>query len=260
MKKTEFEKEISRMFQDSRMAVDEEKKRQTFCLLAGVIAEQKLVPRMSFPERIRTQLYFVEWRILLAQLLCMLLSAAVYVRADLPWIQAAPYLPAGIASVFSGMLLVLACNREEASGIAELAASCYFNHRQLAALHMVLCGGVQLACLAVPAVLLGKRMQVGAAAMGLYLTVPYLLTGCVEFAVLLTGFGRKSNFTLLAAGCVMAVITGSAATQPELYEPAALGTWIAVFAAVLAVYAAELAAVLERAKFVRMQAAAWEQN
>ena len=52
----------------------------------------------------------------------------------------------------------------------------------------------------------------------------------------------------------------SAATQPELYEPAALGTWIAVFAAVLAVYAAELAAVLERAKFVRMQAAAWEQN
>ena len=125
MKKTEFEKEISRMFQDSRVAVDEEKKRQTFCLLAGVIAEQKLVPRMSFPERIRTQLYFVEWRILLAQLLCMLLSAAVYVRADLPWIQAAPYLPAGIASVLSGMLLVLACNREEASGIA---AACGASH------------------------------------------------------------------------------------------------------------------------------------
>lgn len=254
------EKELRRLFaQDAaREYVSAERKRQAVRLLLeandayGAESGSESGDRTlaSHLGRLSMQLKYMDKRLYVLQ--CTVLAAAVIIGAGIygtnisSTFSEAAYVYATFSSVAFGTIAVIACNIGDRRGLAELAGSCYFNHRQVCVLRMALSGAVSLvsmgSLLCVAHVCLGSPLW----QMGIYMLVPYLVTGCVLFAML--GIERlgRSQYVLWAGGLVMAVVFGVVASVRGTYEKAALGTWILVMVLSAMVLALEMAVLFRK--------------
>lgn len=242
------EKELYKLFEQDclHMEIDQKKKEQSLLLLDQAIDHKKIVPMASSYEIIKKQLQFLDHKILILQGMCLLLLLPLCGFLRNTGNEEFSYiLMTSSAPVFS-MLMVLGCRREEAYGIAELTGSCFFHYRQICALRMILYGTTNLFLMTGLSIVLHTNMQRSVLEAGIYFLVPFLMTGCVQFTILLTGLGRRNNYSLIAAGLFMTAGWTGAASFPGIYEPAALAVWTAVLFFCIVCYGIETAAVLKQ--------------
>lgn len=242
------ETQMKNLFQRDEIQIDQVRKTQTLTQLSQAVSRKRQIPRVTKWELLRSQLKFMEKGILLCQVCCLLLVIALCKYWDGQQTETELYLLTTVASALFSVFMGLACNREEVTGIAELAGSCFFNNRQLCALRMVLYGGCDLVFLAVLMVLLYGNVDKSLFAVGVYLLVPFLVTGCLQFGVLLTKIGRRSNYALLAVGADSVLICGSVVSFPEFYEQAAMGIWVIALLISGGIYGMEIIAILHQMK------------
>ena len=114
-------------------------------------------------------------------------------------------------------------------GITELADTCYFNVRQLAALEMLVLGTVNLMVLAGAACYAGIRWKMWVIRAGLYMGVPFLFTVSICLGCLMMESGRRKRYPLVAAGIASAVLTWILTILPGLYLLSAAAVWCAGF-------------------------------
>ena len=140
----------------------------------------------------------------------------------------------------------MGCRREEVHGLAELTGSCFFNYRQMYILRMLVYGLTDLFFVGGIAFFLSRTAKRSALETGVYFLVPFLMTGCVQFTLLLFGFGRKNHYGLIASGLLMTAGWSGAASHPGIYEPAALTVWITALILCIFSYGIEAAATLRQ--------------
>lgn len=242
------EKEIHELFAgDSlHLDIDREKKERSLSLLNQAIDQKQIVPFASPKEVLKNQLPFLDRKLLLLQNLCFVLLLLIFRSlrdaAGEPFL----YIPMTVSAPVFSLFMTAGCRREETCRIAELTGSCFFNYRQICILRMTLYGILNLLFLSILALFLRTNLQKSAVEAGIYFLVPFLMTGCVQFAILLTKAGRSSHYGLTAGGLFMTAGWAGAASVPGIYEPAALTAWTAVLLVCAVSYGIEAAAVLKQ--------------
>ena len=235
--------------QDSlQIPVDKKKKEQSLLLLHQEIEHKKIIPLSSKREIIRAQMRFLDYKVIAIQGICLLLLLSVYWFFHNTMQERIIYIPITASAPIFSMFMMIGCNREETFGIAELAGSCFFNHRQICALRMILYGIINLLFMTVLSLALSGNVQKNAVEIGIYFLVPFLMTGCVQFMVLLMGLGKKNNYGLIAIGLFMTVLWVEVSTFSEVYEQTALGIWVFILLLCIAGYSFEAAMMLEKMK------------
>lgn len=157
------------------------------------------------------------------------------------------YAWAAFSSVAFSTAASVACGIGDRYHIAELAGSCFFDHRQICVLRMTFSGAGGLISLG--ALILAVCRHAGNPPLwrtGVYLLVPYIVTGCFEFALLGVGGLGRSPYVLWAGGLVMAVVSGIVSSVRGVYEAAATGIWIMVLLSSAAAWALELAVLFRK--------------
>ncbi|MCM1155252.1 MAG: hypothetical protein NC314_00135 [Roseburia sp.] len=133
-----------------------------------------------------------------------------------------------VSMVLSGVLGVVSVaeiGRIFYPGLAELSESCYFNVRQIVALHMSLAGIVDLTVLGVGIFIVGAGWKMNLMQIGLYVLVPFVFAQVCCLGVLLSEAGRKNFYLLIMVGIFLAVFYMILASVPGLYRISALGVW-----------------------------------
>lgn len=250
--KSKQNKELKAFFrQDStRLPIDQDRKKQSLLQLDQVIHEKKIVPLASRKEILKAQLQFMDYQLIALQGASLLILLLVYwnIRRTMhdtadTSLLCAPLLTS--APIFS-MFMITACRREEVYGIAELAGSCYFNHRQTCALRMVLYGMLNLLIMTGISLFLRNAVQRSAVEICIYFLVPFLVTGCVQLTVLITGFGRRNHYNMIAVGLIMTILWTRAASFPAIYEPSARMIWTGALLCSAICYGTEIVIFLKR--------------
>lgn len=182
----------------------------------------------------------------LLQSLCFLLLLLLFWSLGRTENKEFLYIPMTASAPVFSMLMIAGCRREETYNIAELTGSCFFNYRQLCVLRMILYGMVNLSFMTVLSFFLCAGIQRSVLEAGIYFLVPFLMTGCVQFAILLTGTGRRNHYSLIAGCLFMTAGWTGAASFPEIYEPAALTVWMILLFLCMISYGIETAAILRQ--------------
>lgn len=155
-----------------------------------------------------------------------------------------------VCAIFSTVLFstisAIACNIGDKYGIAELAGSCFFNHRQVCVLRMALSGAAGFVYMAILLCVVQPYMRKPVWQTGLYMLVPYFVTGCVQFALIGIESFRSNSYVLWAGGLIMGAVFGFISSFKEIYEESALCVWGLALVLSAALMAAELAVVLHR--------------
>lgn len=241
-------KELYELFyEDSlRMKIDQQRKEQSLFLLNQAVDQKKIIPLASPDEILKKQLRFLDPAILLLQSLCFLLLLLLFWSLGRTENKEFLYIPMTASAPVFSMLMIAGCRREETYNIAELTGSCFFNYRQLCVLRMILYGMVNLSFMTVLSFFLCAGIQRSVLEAGIYFLVPFLMTGCVQFAILLTGTGRRNHYSLIAGCLFMTAGWTGAASFPEIYEPAALTVWMILLFLCMISYGIETAAILRQ--------------
>lgn len=241
------EKELHELFRrdSSRIPIDQERKARSLFLLNRAIEGKKTVPLASGAEIIRGQMRFLDYRLTAVQGMGCLLLFLFYRSLHGTLKGGMLYLPVTASAPVFGMLMMMACSRGEAQGMAELAGSCFFNYRQVCALRLVFHGIANLLALTGLSVVLCGYLERSAVETGIYFLVPFLMTGCVQFAILLSGFGQKS-YAQAAGGLTMTAVWAGMSSFPRIYGQAALTVWFMALAVCIAGFGTETAVVLKR--------------
>ncbi len=241
-------KELYELFyEDSlRMKIDQQRKEQSLFLLNQAVDQKKIIPLASPDEILKKQLRFLDPAILLLQSLCFLLLLLLFWSLGRTENKEFLYISMTASAPVFSMLMIAGCRREETYNIAELTGSCFFNYRQLCVLRMILYGMVNLSFMTVLSFFLCAGIQRSVLEAGIYFLVPFLMTGCVQFAILLTGTGRRNHYSLIAGCLFMTAGWTGAASFPEIYEPAALTVWMILLFLCMISYGIETAAILRQ--------------
>lgn len=229
-----------------RLPIDPKKKEQAFLFLHQEIERKKIVPFASNREIITAQMQFLDYKIMTMQILCFMVLLFLYWFFRNTMSNHIIYIPMTASAPLFSMFMMIDCNREETLGMAELAGSCFFNHRQVCALRMILYGVGDLFFMTGISLLICNNVQRSAVEIAIYFLIPFLMTGCVQFMILLMGLGRKNNYGLIAAGLFMTVLWMEASTFSEIYEQAALKIWVLILLLCAAAYGIEAAAMLKQ--------------
>ncbi len=126
-----------------------------------------------------------------------------------------------------GIMSVVGIGRIFGTGIAELSESCYFNVRQIVALHMLLSGIINLTVLSIGIVFVGMQWQISLLRLGLYILVPFVTAQSCCLRVLFTEAGRKNSYLLITTGIFLVMFYLIIGSMPELYMAAAYAVWTA---------------------------------
>lgn len=156
------------------------------------------------------------------------------------------YVNAIISSVIFSTIAIIACNIGDRHGMAELAGSCFFNQRQVCVLRITLSGAVSLVALGALLCVVYRYADRPLWMIGVYILVPYFVTGCVQFLLLRIELLGRSQYVLWGGGLVMAVIFGVVAFERKIYDKSAIGMWIFVMVLSGAAMAYELCSLLSK--------------
>lgn len=242
------DKDIVNLFEEDccRFVIDDKKKSETIRFLQTKISSITMIPKASFGEILRAQLKFMNKKSMFFQLSAFVLLMWVYVKAGNTLTSMDLYLLGTIAGSIFSIFSVISCIEEEKNNMTELAGSCFFNNRQLCILRMILSGGMNLIMLSVIILYTNNLTRVSLIQVGVYIIVPYLVSGCIHFLVMLTGRGKNSVISIGISGVLMVLCSSAGKVFPEIYNGTATGIWVVGLFIFSAVYAAEIVAILKQ--------------
>lgn len=242
------DKDIVNLFEEDcgRFVMDDKKKSETIRFLQTKISSITMIPKASFGEILRAQFKFMNKKSILFQLSAFVLVMWVYVKAGNTLTSMDLYLLGTIAGSIFSVFLVISCIEEEKNNMTELAGSCFFNNRQLCILRMILSGGMNLIMLSVIILYTNNLARVSLIQVGVYTIVPYLVSGCIHFLVMLTGRGKNNLISIGISGVLMVLCSSAGIVFPEIYDGTATGIWVVGLFVFSAVYAAEIVAILKQ--------------
>lgn len=223
-----------------------EKKSAAIQALKSETARKTIVPRVSKLELIRNQLWFMDKRNMAFQLLCFLLVILLYTAFGQRLGSNDIFTVGAIVAALFSIFAALTFSRDEACGIREVAGACCFNNRQICVLQMVLHTSINMMILAGMILIIGSKADRSMYEVGIYILVPFLVTGCVLYAVLLSGAGKRGNAVLAAIGMFMAAVFAAMSSVREIYEQAAMGVWVTILVIGALLYITETVLLIRR--------------
>ena len=215
---------------DRQITTDPKQKAETLAKLVKMM-DQKRAPRTaSWLSILKSQLCYMErgaWILGLVVNLGFagLMSVLNCLGVDADDMIACSMMASSILGAFSIWIL----SELFTGGITELADTCYFNVKQLAALEMLVLGTVNLITLAGAACYAGIHWRMWMIRAGLYMGVPFLFTVSICLGCLMMEAGRRKRYPLVAAGIASAVLTWILTILPGLYLLSAAAVWCAGF-------------------------------
>ncbi len=150
------------------------------------------------------------------------------------------------SSILFSTIAVITCNIADKHGMAELTGSCYFNHMQMCVLRMVLSGGISLGATGVLLYATYVYMDSPLWQTGIYILVPYFVTGCFQFALISVDGLRNSPYLLWIGGLIMMVAFGVVVSEIQVYETFSIGVWGLVLVVSVVTMALELMVLFKR--------------
>lgn len=210
--------------------IDEKRKAETMDILQKEISEKPIGILNSRKLIIRGQIRYMDKSVIVIHaLLCMVLSAVGVIMSCQGASKDDMLLFSMMLAGVMGIVSIVQTGRIFSSGIAELSESCYFNIKQIVALHMVLSGVINLTFLLLSVFFVGIQWKMNLLQVGLYLLVPFVMTQCCCLRVLLTEAGRKNTYLLVMTGIFSIIFYLIIASIPELYRITALAVWCIAF-------------------------------
>ena len=210
--------------------IDEKRKAETMLILQKEISEKQIGVLNSRKLIIKGQIRYMDKSVIIIHaLLCMILSTAGVITSCHGASKEDMILFSMMLSGVMGIVSIVQTGRIFSSGIAELSESCYFNIKQIVALHMVLSGIINLTFLLLSIFFVGIQWKMNLLQVGLYLLVPFVMTQCCCLRVLLTEAGRKNTYLLVMTGIFSIIFYLIIASIPELYRITALAVWCIAF-------------------------------
>ena len=221
---------------DRQIPIDQERKARTLTKLSEIMDQKHAPHTVSWFSILKSQLCYMEKKVWLLGLLANLgfaglMPALHFLGADAGDMTACSMLASSILGACSIWIL----SELFTGGITELADTCYFNVRQMAALEMLVLGTVNLMVLAGAACYAGIRWKMWVIRAGLYMGVPFLFTVSICLGCLMMERGRRKRYPLAAAGIASVVLTWFLTLLPGLYLLSAAAVWCAGLAAGLTV-------------------------
>lgn len=221
---------VIKMIKKPDIRIDEKRKAETMDILQKEISEKQIGILNSRKLIIKGQIRYMDKSVIVIHtLLCMILSAAGVIMVCQGASKEDMILFSMMLSCVMGIVSIVQTGRIFSSGIAELSESCYFNIKQIVALHMVLSGIINLTFLLLSIFFVGIRWKMNLLQTGLYLLVPLVMTQCCCLRVLLTEAGRKNTYLLVMTGVFSMIFCLLIASIPELYRITALTVWCIAF-------------------------------
>ena len=221
---------VIKRIQKPDIRIDEKRKAETMNILQKEISEKPVGILNSRKLIIRGQIHYMDKSVIVIHaLLCMVLSAAGVIMSCQGASKDDMLLFSMMLAGVMGIVSIAQTGRIFSSGIAELSESCYFNIKQIVALHMVLSGIINLTFLLLSVFFVGIQWKMNLLQVGLYLLVPFVMTQCCCLRVLLTEAGRKNTYLLVMTGIFSIIFYLIIASIPELYRITALAVWCIVF-------------------------------
>ncbi len=210
--------------------IDEKKKAETMDILHKEILKKQIGILNSRKLILKGQIRYMDKSVIVIHaLLCMILSAVGVIMTCQGASKDDMILFSMMLSGVMGIVSVAQTGRIFSSGIAELSESCYFNIRQIVALHMVLSGIINLTFLLLTIFFVGIQWKMNLLQVGIYLLVPFVMTQCCCLRVLLTEAGRRNTYLLVMTGIFSIIFYLIIASIPELYRITALTVWCIAF-------------------------------
>lgn len=243
------EKEILNKFQnaDKTIVIDEKRKRDTLLLLRENIDNKQISITKSRKRILINQVQYMDKTVMGIQLL--LCAILLLVMAVLKWQEMSKQDMIAFSMVLSGMLGIISIvevGRIFFSGIAELSESCYFNVRQIVALHMALSGIINLTVLMIGIVFASSQWKIDLLQIGLYVMVPFVGAECCCLGILLSEAGRKNIYLLIMTGIFLVIFYLILASIPDLFQVTAVSAWGAAFAIGLALLGIQVKILFRR--------------
>lgn len=130
-----------------------------------------------------------------------------------------------VSSVIFSTISIIASNIYDRHKMAELAGSCFFNQKQVCVFRMALSGAVSLAALGLLLCVVYKYIGSAIYVTGIYILVPYFVTGCVQFVLIRIEILGRSQYILWIGGVVTAVIFRTIALNKKIYNQEAVKIW-----------------------------------
>lgn len=225
-------KDIKDMFRyaSQKIEIDGDRKKKTLEWLVIKAEENKKAGLNRRGQILISQLNYIDRRMWLADLA---VSAAVIIifaclkayGIDKQGIIFCSVLTTGIL----GSLSILILSAFFSSGMAEIADSCYFNVRQIAAFEMTLLGIGNLTALLFAVLFVGRHWEISIFHTGLYMGVPFLLSAAGCMFGLLSEKGRLGQYRIVAVCGFMVIVNMVVASVPEIYQASAVTFWVIAF-------------------------------
>ena len=210
--------------------IDEKRKAETMFILQKEISEKQIGILNSRKMIIKGQIRYMDKSVIMIHtLLCLVLSVVGVIMGCHGASKEEMIMFSMMLSGVMGIVSIVQTGRIFSSGIAELSESCYFNIRQIVALHMVLSGIINLTFLLLSVFFVGIQWKMNLLQIGLYLLVPFVMTQCCCLRVLLTEAGRRNTYLLVMTGIFSIIFYLIIASIPELYRITALAVWCIAF-------------------------------
>lgn len=239
MKKTE----IKILFNDctSNISIEIEKKESTLEVLKQNIREKELEPTISGWAIIKNQLKYMDKDVLLIQASLFFIIIMGMTGLDKNSINDLSYFKFGTGVVsWIGFFVTYGVAKQYTNHFVELGETCYFNGKQIIALRMLLSGILDAILLFMLMIIISQKTEKNLMETGIYLLVPFLMSGCVYVGVLLTEAGRRNTGLLAGISLLLIVIFSTFSSFPILYEKALITVWYFVLALVSLMLAAEI--------------------
>lgn len=227
MKSMKMKNDIRRSVQT--IAIDPEKKERSMRILSAAVEKKRLMPcgRRAFWYY---QIKYMDKSVMAGHALAcilLLLIQMILRRRDVDVEQAILF--SIIFSVTFGVVTLEEIGHIFYTGIAELSESCYFNAKQIVAIHMLLSGILNLTFLLLGTLFVGYQWKIGFVQTGLYFLTPFVIAQSVCLKILLSETGRRNTGVLPAVGIFLVVCCLSLSMIPGLYQAVMLTAWAAAF-------------------------------
>ncbi len=223
--------EVKDLFRDtdSIIKVDEKRKEETIMILQKYIAEKQISVISSRKRILINQFRYMDKSMIYVHLIfCVVLLLIAAVMKHYGAEEKDIILYSLFLSGVLGIVSVVGIGRIFGTGIAELSESCYFNVRQIVALHMLISGIINLTVLFIGIVFVGIQWQISLLRLGLYILVPFVTAQSCCLKVLLTEAGRKNSYLLIMVGVFLVMFYMIIGSIPEVYKVTAYAVWAVV--------------------------------
>lgn len=227
--------------------IDEKKKQEALESLKREIDNKNIAAIGSNMQIWKNQFWYMDKRMFVLQAAeCLFMIIYVILMRNFGMKREDIVVSAMVLSGIQGIFWVLQVGNIFYPNKTELAESCYFNTKQLAAFSMVYSGIASLAILMVIILFVGYEWKIGLLQIGLYILVPCVYTECFCLGALLTEIGRRNPYVMGVIGGFAVVLQIVVASIPRIYQASAMLFWGAAFFAGIALLGIQIRVMFRR--------------